>query len=194
MKAPPRWTTEQLTAEVKESTLRFRRERLREPLEKWKSTFDTYQGQFERLFEEFSIARPTSLSHTQLAKLFKEKLGDALRYIAGPPISADDLKVLAEASLAPGRIATDGEAARRIRDTILQALDPIRFPWVEEDRMPTEYEKKAAILASAALITAQRVHTERRNEGKEAQHGGLTLFWAHRLGDMRAFVEATSRA
>ena len=50
-------------------------------------------------------------------------------------------------------------------------LDRRRFPWVREDRDPTEAEKKAAVLASAALMAAQRVGTDRRSKGKRAQEG-----------------------
>ncbi len=78
MKAPPRWTETQLTVEAERSITLFRRERLGEPLEKWKNTFDQYQEQFETLFNEYGIAYPSSLSHEQLSKVFKDKLGDAL--------------------------------------------------------------------------------------------------------------------
>jgi hypothetical protein len=169
MKTPPRWTVDQLAAGAQESRLLFRRERLDEPLERWKATFKLYEAQFHRLFDEYGIADPAKLSAEQVAAIFRDQLGDALRYLAGPPISADDLKVLADVSLAPGRLAQDTAQAQRILSTILQVLDPWRFPWVTEGRPPTDAEKSAAILASAALITAQRVATDRRTEGKKAQ-------------------------
>lgn len=96
--------------------------------------------------------------------------------MAGPPISADDLKVLADASLAPGVIAANPDQAQRILDTILIAVDPLRFPWIAEDREPTAEERTVAIVASAALITAQRVSTDRRNLGKEAQESAVKAF------------------
>lgn len=169
MKSPPRWSNSQLTAGAVTARQLFRHERLDEPLERWKATFALYEAQFRRLFDEYGIADPAALSAEQVAAIFRDQLGDALRYLAGPPISADDLKVLADASLAPGRIAGDIDQAQRILDTILQAVDPRRFPWITTGRPPTDAEKSAAILASAALITAQRVSTDRRNEGKEAQ-------------------------
>ena len=42
---------------------------------------------------------------------------------------------------------------------------------MREEREPTETEKKAAILASAALMATQRVGTDRRSKGKKAQEG-----------------------
>jgi hypothetical protein len=169
MKVPPRWTEAQLTASASASRTLFRDERLKEPLARWKTAFAQYEGQFQQLFDKYGIADPASLSPAQVADIFREQLGDALRYLAGPPISADDLKVLAEASLAPKTLAADTAQAQRILDTILLAVDPSRFPWVAAGRGPTDAEKSAAILASAALITAQRVSTDRRNEGKDTQ-------------------------
>lgn len=176
MRTPPRWTEEDLAAEVDAAKCLFRHERLDEPLEKWKTAFDLYKSQFRRLFTEYGIADPAGLSPEQLANIYSQQLGDAFRYLTGPPISADDLKVLADASLAPSKIARDPAGARRILDTIIQAIDPKRFPWIAEVRAPTEEEKSSAILASAALITAQRVSTDRRSECKTAQEGAVKTF------------------
>lgn len=166
MKSPPRWTEEQLTQDSEKAISRFRDERLVEPLEKWKSTFDIHLKQFRRLFDEYGIENPSGLGAEQIADIFRNDLGDALRYIPGPPISEDDLKILAETSVAPGRLAEDNAAAERIADIISRTVDPRRFPWIREHRAPTEIEKASAVLASAALITAQRVSTARRNESK----------------------------
>lgn len=176
MKKPPYWTIEELTDCAAAARAAFRDERLQEPLERWKKTFDESRTQFHRLFDEYNLANPKDLSPEQVADIFQQQLGDALRYLAGPPISADDLKVLAEASLAPGVLANDAEQAQRILDTIMVAIDPRRFPWVSQDRAPTENEKSAAILASTALLTAQRVSTERRNEGKDLQENAVKDF------------------
>ncbi len=173
---PPVWTTEQLTIEAERSRGLFRQERMREPLERWQQVFDIHQEQFERLFNTYGTVNWASLTPVQIAELFRENLGDALRYLAGPPISEDDLKVLAEASLAPKRLASDPDAASRILDVIATAVDPKRFPWISAGRSPTEAEKHAAILASAALITAQRVSTDRRTDGKDAQENAVKDF------------------
>lgn len=147
-------------------------------MEKWKEVFDQHAGQFKRLFDDYGIGDPASLTPEKVARLFGDQLGDALRYLAGPPISKDDLEVLAEASLAPGRVAANAGMARRILETIVQSIDPRRFPWVLEKRPPSDQEKAAAILASAALITAQRVSTDRRNESKETQENAVKAFLA----------------
>ena len=84
--------------------------------------------------------------------------------------------MLADASLAPSVIAANTDQAQRILDTILTAVDPLRFPWIAEAREPTPEEKSIAIVASAALITAQRVSTDRRNLGKDAQESAVKAF------------------
>src|SRR5262249_11274517 len=108
MQQPPIWTEDDLRAAAREARAIFRTERLDEPLETWKRTFNQYQERFARLFDEYGIAQPGSLTPAQVAAIFREQLSDALRYLAGPPISEDDLGVLAEAdSLAPSRLEAD---------------------------------------------------------------------------------------
>ena len=95
----------------------------------------------------------------------------AVRYLSGPPVSADDLKELAGdgVSLAPTRLLRDPEMAKLVVDTVLLGLDRTRFPWIGEDREPTDAEREVAVIATAAMIATQRVQTARRNEAKEEQ-------------------------
>ena len=100
------------------------------------------------------------------------KLFGAFRYLAGPPISGDDLKTVAEVqSLNATQLRDDPEAVQRIISVVRMGMDRRRFPWVREERDPTEAEKKAAILASAALMATQRVGMDRRSKGKQSQEG-----------------------
>lgn len=173
MMPPPRWDTEVLRTEAAAAVKLFRKERLLEPLEKWKRTVDENQALFRQLFRVYGLQNPAQLTPDQLAEIFKVNLGDALRYLVGPPISKDDLKVLAESSLAPSVLAKRPDEARRVVEIIGQALDLSRFPWVKENRAPKKDEEAAAILASAVLLTAQRVSTDRRSEGKTAQEAAV---------------------
>lgn len=168
---PPIWTMEKFDLEGLFAESMFRQERLEEPLEQYLEAFDKYRSvigdlleitvDLSRLKEEFGavISNPDSLL--------------ALRYLAGPPISKDDLMTLAESSLAPGKLTKDREMGERVVETVLIALDRRRFPWMSEDREPTMEERHAAILASAALIATQRAQTVRRNEGKTAQESAV---------------------
>lgn len=173
MIAPPKWDKVTLEAEAKAAIKLFRKERLLEPLEKWKKAVEGNQALFRQLFRVYGMQNPTQLTADQLAEIFKHNMGDALRYIVGPPISKDDLKILAESSLAPSVLSRKPEESKRIVEIISQALDTKRFPWVAEQRRPTREEEAAAILASAVLLTAQRVSTDRRSEGKAAQEAAV---------------------
>jgi hypothetical protein len=167
---PPRWSREQLEASRRRAIEDFRRERLDEPLEEYLELFDEYQGTVEVLLEQtVDLSR---IEENALDILVDRKSRLAFRYLAGPPISEDDLKVLAEAeSLAPRRLRSDADVVRRLIATVLLGLDRRRFPWVSPEgiREPTEAEKQAAITASAALIAMRQVETKRRNEGKTNQ-------------------------
>jgi hypothetical protein len=176
MNAPPRWTREQLQVDITKSLNSFRAERLAETLAKWRNAYDRHATEFKRLFADFGVANPAALTQEQIAAIFAQKLGNAFRYLAGPPISEDDLRVLADASLSPTILRDDAAAARRVRETIVQALDDRRFPWVAAKRPPTRSELKASIMASAALIAAQRVSTERRSLSKATQESAVKDF------------------
>ena len=166
---PPRWSQAELQVEADAAKKLFRDERLLEPLEKWKKSVDQHRALYSQLFRVYKLRDPTKLSAKDVAELFKTGFGDALRYMAGPPISKDDLEVLAECTVAPARLAKNPKEAARIVEIIAKAVDPTRFPWIAKKRKPTPEEESSAILASAVLITAQRASTDRRSEGKTAQ-------------------------
>jgi hypothetical protein len=167
---PPQWSKDDLEKDVALATELFRTERLEEPLEEYLEAFDEYQGNVASLFE--TTIDLTELDETAIQFLCDPKLFAAFRYLAGPPISNDDLKTVAEVrSLNASQIRKNPEIAGRIVGVIRTAMDRRRFPWVREDRKPTEVETNAAVLASAALMAAQRVGTDRRNKGKKAQEG-----------------------
>src|SRR5665213_3972508 len=101
----PRWTETQLTQGLDKAKELFRQERMEEPLEAYLEAFERYQGTVEDLLE-------TSVDLVQLDQRAIDILTDpdllkAFRYLTGPPVSEDDLKVLAEALLSPSRLRTD---------------------------------------------------------------------------------------
>ncbi len=170
MNQPPQWSEEDLDKASREATEIFRKERLEEPLEDYLEAFDDCLGNVEDLFE--TTIDLTELDESAIQFLTDQKLLGVFRYLSGPPISDDDLKTVAEVpSLNPAQLRNDPEAVQRIISVIRMGMDRRRFPWVREEREPTETEKKAAILASAALMATQRVGTERRSKGKKAQEG-----------------------
>lgn len=142
-------------------------ERMEEPLEAYLNNFDDYQGVVEDLLE--TTVDLTELDSTALKILTDPKMREAFRYISGPPISTDDLQVVAEAVLSKGRLNAEPEMVRRIVQVILSGLDRRRFPWVTDGREASESERKAAVIASAALIAMRRTETTRRSGEKNKQ-------------------------
>jgi len=165
---PPIWTEEQLKADLIKSSAAFIKERLEEPLEDYLEAFDEYQGYMEEILE--TTVDLSELDTSALEVLSDNRLLEAFRYLAGPPISTDDLKVLADASsLTKGALSRSPEVVQRLVSVVRQVLDRRRFAWVVENREPTEAERDAAVMASAALLAASRTQTRRRNLGKELQ-------------------------
>lgn len=171
MKQPPRWTDEQLSAGLEKAKALFREERIREPLEAYTQAFDRYQATVTRLLE--TTADLTRLSAKAVEVLTNPASLEAFRYLAGPPISKDDLAVLAEARLSAARLRADPAMAQRVLGIVSATLDPRRFPWVIQGREPNPSERNAAIVSSAALLAVSRVGTSRRNEGKDRQESAV---------------------
>ena len=164
LESPPQWSPERLRTDSQVAIERFRQQRMQEPLEAYLEAFDRYRAAVENLLE--MTVDLSQIDESAVQVLSDPALMEAARYLAGPPISEDDLRVLAEAQLAPTRLRRDPAMARRVIDTVLFGLDRHRFPWVAEDREPTDSERAAAAMASAALMVSQRVATDRRNASK----------------------------
>lgn len=162
------WLANELERDRQLAIEQFRRERLEEPLEEYGETFDRVQGIIEELLE--GTVDLSQLEEQALEILTAPLKLEGFRYLAGPPISLDDLKVLVDSnSLSPQELRRNPTLVQRLVATIRDALDRRRFPWVTEGREPTEAEREAAIVATTALIATQRVATTRRSTGKQAQ-------------------------
>lgn len=164
--SPPVWSSDRLAADAAAAIQLFRDERTAE-LEVYSEHFQSARATTEDLLE-------TTLDLALLDDQALELLTDAasleiVRYLAAPPISADDLETLGEIRLSPGALRRDPGTALTAIQTVRIWLDRNRFPWVSEDREPTEAERNAAIIATSALVAARKVMTARANEGKTAQ-------------------------
>src|SRR5438477_13172222 len=94
------WTSEQLEADLSRAKDLFRHERLEEPLEAYIEAFEEVQDTIENLLEG---TVDLSLLEDQALELLEDSaMLEGFRYLAGPPISLDDLKTLVDTdSLAP---------------------------------------------------------------------------------------------
>ncbi len=166
---PPRWTTAELTEAAAISSNQFRAERLASS-DAWEQQYTQARAKFEKLFEVLGNLAPGGVNDTQLAAAYTMGLGEAFRYLAGPPISDDDLQVLADVeSITPSVLSKNNDSLRKVFQVISTVIDPHRFPWIANGSAPTEQQREAALLASSVLLAAQRIATERRNDGKTTQ-------------------------
>ena len=170
------WTAEELTADAEQSIAAFREERLNEG-DVWAKHYRQSRAKFERLFDTLAELNPESMTGEKLAEVHRMGLGEALRYLAGPPFSEDDLTVIAGVeSVSSKAFKENPEALRKVFGVISRVLDPYRFPWVASGSAPTEQQREAALLASSVLLAAQRMATARRNEAKERQESKVKSY------------------
>lgn len=164
---PPRWSTDELKQEISRSISIFKNERIKEPLEIYSGYFDNYRNSVENLLEE-------SVDLRRLAEVVESYITDddkryALRYLASPAVSDADLTILADTKLSSRALKNDPDAVERIVSVVLAGLDRWRFPWLSEDRDPTDEERLVATIATTSLIASSRSQTFRRNISKRDQ-------------------------
>ena len=99
---PPKWTAEEFEREAAQAIRHFRETRMHEPLEAYLDYVEEYRRQVETLIEE--TVDLTRLSNLAVELLTNPQRLTAIRYLASPAISEDDLKVLADAALTPKRL------------------------------------------------------------------------------------------
>ncbi|MDW5610438.1 XamI family restriction endonuclease [Mycolicibacterium sp. D5.8-2] len=173
---PPRWTEEEFAADAGIARANFVETRMQEPLEQYLDRFEEFRQTVEELIEG-------TVDLTQLADQAVELLTrspdmlTSIRYLASPPISADDLTELADTRLSTRQLSADeGAAARRVIETVMLGLDRNRFPWVSEDREPTDAERTAGVISTAALIATQKVRTARSMESSGEQEEQIAAY------------------
>lgn len=171
----PYWSDAQLTADAEESQARFREKRMQEPLEQYLELFEQYRQVVEELIE-WTVDLTQLRMYAPDILVIPDQL-TAVRFLASPFISEDDLKILAETTLSRQGLTKDSSAgAGRVVDVVMLGLDRNRFPWVGESRMPTDFERLTAVVSTAALIATQRLQTMRRNTSKNDQEAMVASY------------------
>lgn len=170
MIVPPSWMREELDAERKKAEEHFRQDRHREPLELYLELFDEYQGIVEEVFEQTVDLKEIKDHAVDLLSDPQKQF--VFRYLSGPPVSVDELKVLVEtSSITASHLSKDPELVGRLVAFLQDWHDRRRFPWLQGEWEPAEHDRKAAILATAALLAARRTETIRRSAGNKVQEG-----------------------
>lgn len=167
---PPIWDDAALRLHVQKSLIGFVERRLSEPQSRYLQHLEKRKSETQklvRLLAPFDIANPDP---SIVRAIFSDpELEASLRYVAGPPISADDLGVVVTRRperLGRGRIKADASLGADIIRLICSIADPARFPWVRQGRAPRAHELKLAIRATASIRASQTMQMERRGYGK----------------------------
>jgi hypothetical protein len=160
---PPRWTEEELDADRQIALTGFVAERGREGSQAYQAAFERSEAIVTRLFDLTDDLRAFSGEIV----LGTPELLAAGRYLGGPPVSADDLSTLVGGRL--GRRRVDPDLAQRVSDVLRAAWDPIRFPWLVEQRAPEPHEREAAIRWTAGIWAVEQLRTLRRTESSRRQ-------------------------
>ena len=170
MREPRKWSLEELSRDANRATELFRAMRLDEPRDVYMDFFNNFVPVFEDLVDRLPLLAEDPLDLNAMAELVQDDdTKTAFRYLASTPVSEDDLKTIANTTLTPSALRSDPEQAERVRDTILHILDPYRFPWFAEQRVPTKQERRLAVVASAVQVAARKVETNRRKAARDWQ-------------------------
>lgn len=161
---PPKWNDDQLNHDRLFAIGEFIKRRSREGTTRYEKMFAEHQPIVERLFRETEdIRKLRGLTFQNGTELLL-----AARFLAAPHISEDDLNILAGGNLKKKKVI-EPDLAQRAADVIISGLDPIRLPWLREQRVPTPAERTLAILWTCGVLTIERLRTRRRVESSKRQ-------------------------
>lgn len=168
--APPLWDAAALQRHAQIALDEFVERRLAEPASRYRRHLRERRRALHALFHHlarFDPRQPDSEIARQIVS--DPELESALRYVAGPPVSRDDLGVLVtrgRARISKAAINDNPSLAVEILALICRLADGERFPWLARGRTPRPFELKQAVRATTALHAAQAMQTERRAYGK----------------------------
>jgi hypothetical protein len=177
---PAPWDAGRLEADRVVAVAAFRQERFGEPLERYLDYYRAARQAMERLLDLTADLR--LLAEHCVEVISDPELMHSARHLASPPISVDDLVVLADTTVAPTVVRAEPERAERLVGQIVLGFDRERFPWVAQGRGPTAAERETAVVAAAAMRAFRQVETWRRNQGKKRQEDRVREFLAEECG------------
>lgn len=176
---PHVWTDEQLARDASIALQRFRENRIDEPEQLY---VDLYADQYGRVLHVLNATKDLLELEQGMPALLANGYYDVVRYLSAPPISEDDMHVVAELTTksAPSKLALPQNASK-IVSFVRRTLDAKRFGWVGQCRRPTDEERRVALVASASLLATQQVQTLRRGLAKRNQEGAVKAFLSDKL-------------
>lgn len=180
---PAVWTDMELAQQAQRSLDAFRDRRLAEPSTRYREILEREKQAVRKLIRLLSNVNPENPDPAQLQKIWNDQpVFDALRYVAGPPVSIDDLGVLVTGTtvkLSKARLCRSSELAQNTLAMICRLTDDSRFPWVKDRRRAAPEEIKRAVYATASLHAAQLLATERRGYGRKVEMALSDALIAH---------------
>jgi hypothetical protein len=163
----PTWSEAQLQAERDVAEGRFKLERRGEGPDAY---YAACREARSRVSEALSLT--TDLRHISGEQLVENvKLWQTMRYLCAPPISEEDLWTLVGVGKKFKKVQAGfaDKTARVLKDLI----DTFRFPWIADNRAPTDEERSAAVLASSTILAHETLKTERRRNTSRIQEDAV---------------------
>lgn len=147
-----------------------REERSLKPLAKYGAALEHYVPVVGRLLSRpEESAEDAGAPEAMAATAAGGDARTALRCTTAPPVSEDDLRVLADTPFTRAAMLAGAGRALSLRDTIFRIIDGFRFPWIADRRNATDDELERAVLATAVLLATRKVETSRRSEANKRQ-------------------------
>jgi hypothetical protein len=170
---PTIWTEEELLAHAERSLNAFVDRRLAESDTKYLEHVSKRQESVQALFKILRNVDPSNPDQATVEGILLDAdLQAAFRYCAGPPVSKDDLDVIATRSrsrLSKTLFQTNPALAGETLRLVCRMADVSRFPWAKERRKARPHELKHAIRSTAVLHATQTMQTYRRQYGREVE-------------------------
>ncbi len=163
------WTSAEIEADCVKAKADFRVRRTAGPLDDYLREFPSAKSAADNIVANLSRILAIPADQKLLASIVADQANfTALRYLAAPPISEDDLDTLLGSSLSATALRANATLADELVGLLKLSLDPKRFPWIATGKPPTATQLSAAKLASAVAAAIARVQTKRRGDEKEA--------------------------
>lgn len=170
---PPLWNEETLARHAQSALDDFVARRLQEASDRYIEILGESRKAFSNLVRRLgSIDSSNPEPGFVRTIVARRDLRRALRYVAGPPVSEDDLGVLVTHKvkrLSNKDLKQNDALSAEVLKLICRLADAGRFPWLQDRRRPRVHELKQAIRATAVLLASQTMQTERRAYGRAVE-------------------------
>lgn len=170
---PPRWTEKQLEGDRRSAIEDFRVARMREPLSAYIKVFENRYAVFNDLLR--TTKNLADLRKRAVQILTDDKFMEAVRYLSGPPISADDLRVVADVpSLAAQPLRANPKDAQRLIETVMLGSIGSAFPGLTQGairatrnrRQPYSHQRHWSLHSGSRPAAAAKAKRSRNTASK----------------------------